>query len=103
MEFSRNVKNDAIVIALSGELDEKSAAATREYIDKAFFGQRTRRLILDFAKVSFMDSTGIGMLLGRYKKVSEAGAELCVANLNAQIDKVFRVSGLYQIIKAVSL
>ena len=103
MEFSSNVKNDAMIVALSGELDEKSAAATRDYIDKTFFGRRARRLILDFAKVGFMDSTGIGMLLGRYKKVVEAGAELCVANLNPQIDKVFRISGLYQIIKAVSL
>ena len=58
-------------------------------------------MILDFAKVSFMDSTGIGVLLGRYKKVSENGAELCVKNVNRQIDKVFRISGLYQIIKAV--
>ena len=58
-------------------------------------------MILDFAKVPFMDSTGIGVLLGRYKKITNAGAELCVRNLNMQIDKVFRISGLYQIIKAV--
>ena len=103
MEFSNNVKNGVMVIALSGELDEKSAASTRDYIDKSFLSRRVRQLILDFGKVGFMDSTGIGVLLGRYKKITEAGAELCVTGINPQIDKIFRISGLYQIIKAVSL
>ena len=101
MEFSSNAYNDVIVISLNGELDEKSAGITRDYLDKQIREARYRRMILDFAKVGFMDSTGIGVLLGRYKLITRAGAELCVTNLNAQIDKVFRISGLYQIIKAV--
>lgn len=101
MEFSSNSNNGDIVISLEGELDEKSAEQTRDYLDKRIRENRYRRVILDFAKVTFMDSTGIGVLLGRYKKVTERGAELCVRNINMQIDKVFRISGLYQIIKAV--
>ena len=100
MEFSSNVKGGVMIISLDGELDEKSAAATREYLDKKI-RDHCSRMILDFKKVAFMDSTGIGVLLGRYKKLTDEGAELCVTNLNAQIDKVFRISGLYQIIKAV--
>jgi len=103
MEFSSDVKNGVIVISLQGELDEKSAVQTRDYLDKRIRENRYYQVILDFAKVAFMDSTGIGVLLGRYKKLTEQGAELCVTNLNAQIDKVFRISGLYQIIKAVSV
>ena len=95
MEFSSSVKDGVVVVALDGELDEKSAGQTREFLDKRIRENRYRRVILDFAKVTFMDSTGIGLLIGRYKKI------LCVTNLNAQIDKVFRISGLYQIIKAV--
>lgn len=100
MEFSSNAKGGVMIISLDGELDEKSAAATREYLDKKI-RDHCNRMILDFKKVAFMDSTGIGVLLGRYKKLTDEGAELCVTNLNAQIDKVFRISGLYQIIKAV--
>ncbi len=100
MEFSSSVKDGVVVVALDGELDEKSAGQTREYLDKTIRAN-CHRLILDFKKVAFMDSTGIGVLLGRYKKLTQAGAELCVTNLNSQIDKVFRISGLYQIIKAV--
>ena len=101
MDFSSEAKNGDIVINLTGELDEKSAAQTRDYLDKTIKTRCYRRLILDFAKVGFMDSTGIGVLLGRYKTATNLGMELCVRNLNMQIDKVFRISGLYQIIKAV--
>ncbi len=101
MEFSNTIKNDVMIISLNGELDEKSAAATREYLDDKIKRHLCGKIILDFKKVGFMDSTGIGVLLGRYKKITDNGAELCVTNLNAQIDKVFRISGLYQIIKAV--
>ncbi|HAE88913.1 MAG TPA: anti-sigma F factor antagonist [Clostridiales bacterium] len=102
MEFSSNVNGGVTVISLDGDLDEKSAAATRAYLDEKI-RDHCKRMILDFKKVTFMDSTGIGVLLGRYKKLTENGTELCVTNLNAQTDKVFRISGLYQIIKAVQL
>lgn len=101
MEFSNSVKNDEMIIFLNGELDEKSASVTRDYLDGKIKERRYGRIILDFERVGFMDSTGIGVLLGRYKKITDNGSELCVRNLNAQIDKVFRISGLYQIIKAV--
>ena len=101
MDFSYEIDSGDLVVNLIGDLDEKSAAETRDYLDKRIRENRYRRMILDFEKVPFMDSTGIGVLLGRYKKITDAGVELCVRNLNMQIDKVFRISGLYQIIKAV--
>ena len=101
MEFSTVNDQGELIIHLAGELDERSAAETRDYLDKRIRENRYNRMILDFSNVPFMDSTGIGVLLGRYKKITDAGAELCVRNLNTQIDKVFRISGLYQIIKAV--
>ena len=102
MTFNKELSKGVLTVALEGELDEKSARETREYLDKTIRSAEIRRLVLDFKKVGFMDSTGIGVLLGRYKLLQADGAELCVKNLNAQIDKVFRISGLYQIIKAVS-
>ena len=101
MEFSSDIKRDSIIISLEGELDEKTAGKTREYLDKRIRDSGCEKVILDFSKVGFMDSTGIGVLLGRYKMITERGGQLCVSNVNAQIDKVFRISGLYQIIKAV--
>ena len=101
MDFKRTLVDGTMTISLNGELDEKSARETREYLDEAIRRYRFDRLILNFDGVDFMDSTGIGVLLGRYNLLKSEGAEFCVTKLNPQIDKVFRVSGLYQIIKAV--
>ena len=59
-----------------------------------------RNLIIDMKKLKFMDSSGLGVLLGRYKIISRRGGELGVVGINTQIDRIFVVSGLYKIIKA---
>ena len=101
MTFDKEVKKRVLTVRMEGELDEKSAGETRRYLDNAIREDRPARLLLDFSRVSFMDSTGIGVLLGRYKMLKERDIEFCVTGINDQIDKVFRISGLYQIIKAV--
>ena len=101
MEFQTNLLNGVMTVRLSGDLDERSARETRDYLDKNIRQYDFHTLVLDMENVDFMDSTGIGVLLGRYKRLKAAGAELCVRNVKAQTDKVFRVSGLYQIIKVV--
>ena len=101
MIFKSDLTKGVLTVTIRGELDEHSARETREYLDDLIRKERFRVLVLDLKEVGFMDSTGIGLLLGRYKKLKADGAELCVSHLNEQIDKVFRVSGLYQIIKAV--
>ena len=88
-------------LRLKGEIDHHTAEALRRKMDKLIGDEQPDRLILDFSEVNLMDSSGIGMILGRYKKLKKNGAELCVTNLNRQIDKVFRLAGLYQIIKKV--
>jgi len=89
------------ILKLHGEIDHHSAEALRKKLDKLILDEKPDRLILDFREVRLMDSSGIGLILGRYKKLKKTGAELCVSNLNSHIDKVFRLAGLYQIIKKV--
>jgi len=101
MEFQTNLLNGVMTVVMSGDLDERTARATRDYLDKNIQNYTFHTMVLDFRKVEFMDSTGIGVLLGRYKRIKAMGGEMYAKNLNAQIDKVFRISGLYQIIKAV--
>ena len=101
MEFKRELLKGVMTVTLGGELDERTAREAREYLDECIKKYRFDRMILDFGGVEFMDSTGIGVLLGRYNILRSEGAELCVTRVKPQIDKVFRVSGLYQIIKAV--
>ena len=89
-------KNDILIVNLSGELDHNSAESVRVKEDNI------TKIILNFSGVTFMDSSGIGAVIGRYKKVSNIGGKLCVAEVNKNVDKIFDLAGLYKIIKKYS-
>ena len=90
------------IVRLSGELDHHSAAPLKEKLDTLIkSGVKDLRLVLDFRDVTLMDSSGIGLIIGRYKLLKNSGGELAVQGISQQIDKVFRLSGLYRIIKKI--
>ena len=60
-----------------------------------------RKVIFDFSNVAFMDSAGIGMLLGRYKVIKMLGGQLELMNVNKQVEKVFEISGILKIIPLI--
>lgn len=92
---------EEIAIRLRGEIDHHSSARLRASLDRLIESKRPRRLILDFGSVTLMDSSGIGLVIGRYKTMKECGGELCVRNTCRQTDAVFKVSGIYKIVKKV--
>ena len=57
-----------------------------------------KKVILDFKEVTFMDSSGIGVVIGRLKKIQNRDGKVCITNVNKRVDKVFTLSGLYKII-----
>lgn len=87
-----------LVVRLNGELDHHFAAGIREEIDGEILGSDLDKLILDFSGVSFMDSSGIGVIMGRYKKMTERGGCVVATGVNPSIDKLIEVSGLRKII-----
>lgn len=89
---------DEILTAhLIGEIDHHSARGIREEIDEAAGRARPAQLILDFRDVTFMDSSGIGLVMGRYALMRELGGELMVENMPGHIQKVMRLAGLEKI------
>ena len=89
-------------VAISGELDHHTAEKIRTRMDKLIVEKKLKCVVLDLRGLTFMDSSGIGVLLGRYKLLKQRGGQLYVKNLSRNIDKIFRLSGLYQVIKKVS-
>lgn len=87
-------KEDTIIAYLEGELDHHAAKDIRQAIDDAVTRQKPQRLVLDFQNVSFMDSSGIGLVMGRYRLLHSYNAELLVANTSPQITKVMKLAGL---------
>lgn len=87
-----------LVIRLNEELDHHNALGIREKADKLIDRNHIKNIVFDFSGAGFMDSAGIGVIMGRYKKVIFIGGKTAVANVNTTVDRVFHLSGLYKII-----
>ncbi len=94
MSVEITVKGEVMTAYLNGELDHHSAAAIRAEIDNAAELNLPALLILDFTRVSFMDSSGIGLVMGRYRNLSRRGAKIHITGTSPQIYKVMRLSGI---------
>jgi len=92
-------KKDILIVKLEGELDHHHADDIRNALDKQLEDLSIRNLILDLSNLYFMDSSGIGVFIGRYKTIRERGGQVCITNINAQLDRMLEVSGLYRILK----
>ena len=79
---------------LSGDLDHHTARLMRTDIDRELAEKRPRRLVIDFSSVTFMDSSGIGLIMGRYRIMNEQDGEVIVARPPAYIKKVLRLAGV---------
>lgn len=96
-------EGENICALLSGELDEYAAEYVRISLDDLLNDLgNSKQLILDFSNVSFMDSTGIGMLLGRYNKFSKSNIGLAIKNPTSYVNRIFEMTGIYQIIPKIS-
>ena len=84
---------------LEGELDHHTAPTVRMEIDEAIQLNKPKTLKLDFADVTFMDSSGIGLVMGRFRTIQPFGGKLIVSNLSPQVYKIMRLAGLEKIAK----
>ena len=94
MAVEITVKGEVVTAYLSGDIDHHSAAGMREKIDTAVDSNMPSMLILDFGGVSFMDSSGIGLVMGRYKNLQKTGAKLHITGASAQISKIMKLAGM---------
>ena len=96
---------DELIAALAGEIDhhnskqisEAIAEKARNKIDDALDNHGAKNLVFDFTNVSFMDSSGIGIVLGRYKVVSKGGGRLRIINANRRVERILRMAGIFSI------
>ena len=100
--FSYELKRGTLTVSLSGELDQRMAARVREEIDALIDDQRVRRLVFDVSDLEFMDSSGIGLIIGRYKRLSRRGGSVAVADPDKRIDRLFQMSGVYQVVERLA-
>ena len=90
-----------LTVRLTGELDERCAGQVRRELDELILDPRVKHLVFDLDDLSFMDSSGIGLMIGRYKQMRRRGWTVAVRRADARIDRIFRMAGLYQIIEKI--
>lgn len=90
---------NTLVVKPEGEIDQSCAADLRTDIDRELRRSRAKNLILDFGKVTFMDSSGIGVIIGRYKQIKALGGKTMIVRPQPQVDKILELSGLKKIVE----
>lgn len=99
LRIAMETRQDVLVIRLQGELDHHTAEELRTKADDLLRTASIRHIVLSLADLTFMDSSGIGVILGRYKQISTRSGEMYVCSINPTIYRIFEMSGLFKVIK----
>ena len=102
MQMEIEAAGDRLTARIKGELDHHSAAQARAQLDALLTDERIRELRIDLRGLTFMDSTGIGVLISKYKQLKGADSRLYVRKPSKSIDKIFNMAGLYSIMPKIS-
>ncbi|MDQ0058254.1 anti-sigma F factor antagonist [Paenibacillus harenae] len=94
LEHYRNM----LIVRLRGELDHHTADVVRFKMEEAIARGKTDHVILSLKELQFMDSSGLGVILGRYKQVKSRGGKMVVCDVNPNVQRLFELSGIFKII-----
>ncbi|MET1031791.1 anti-sigma F factor antagonist [Domibacillus tundrae] len=86
-----------LIIRLTGELDHYYSEQVKEFTEQQIDANQSQHLIWNLSGLPFMDSSGLGVILGRYRQVNEMGGSVTVCGLNTQVKRLFQLSGLFKI------
>lgn len=95
------VINSYLCIRMPKELDHHKATRIREMADRYIEGQHIEFVVFDFEDTSFMDSSGIGVIMGRYKKIRILGGRVLAVHVSERLRRIFRLSGLHKIVEII--
>lgn len=99
MEIKLISEKKALLVKVTGELDHHVAEKIKTAVDEKIRSTNAVNIIFDFTELSFMDSSGLGVIMGRYKKVRTLGGKILIYGVNAGILRIMEMSGIDKIIK----
>ena len=97
--FDLEEREGELWICVRGEMDHHSAVALRVELDKILLEKKPRRAVLNLSEIGFMDSSGLGFVMGRYSFLQKLGGELVLEDPNERVARIFALAGLERIIK----
>lgn len=100
LKFDR--KNSILIVKFNGELDHHSCEHARKKIDGEILRTTVKKVIFDFSELSFLDSSGIGLLIGRYKNIRNLNLDAVMSGISANMSRIFEACGLYRLMQSFS-
>ncbi len=99
MDINLELIGTTLVAKIDGEIDHHTAEVLKSELDREINLHKVINLVLDFDRVTFMDSSGIGVIAGRYKEIKARGGKVMVIRVKPQVDKILEISGLKTILE----
>ena len=99
MDYKFEMQEGRLKVCVPRELDHHLATQLKEEADLLIDAYHVKKLVFDFSNTEFMDSSGIGVLIGRSRNIAFAGGEVVATNLSPRVEQIFRLSGLHTIIQ----
>lgn len=93
------VKGETLIVHLPEELDHHTVEMIREGTDQLFYSKRIRDVVFDYENTHFMDSSGIGLVMGRYREVRYLKGDIYITCVNVKVARILEISGLYRVAK----
>lgn len=97
--FTYEVNDGVLEVKLSGEIDHHNAVNVRSDIDGLIFEHRPKKMVLDLSEISFMDSSGLGLIMGRYSLIKDLGGALSLRAPTVAVMKILTLAGMERMIK----
>ena len=95
-------RQQTLIVRLTDELDHRAAGQMREELDALLRDGSIRRLVLDLKDLRFMDSSGVGLIIGRYKLMARRGGSVAVMHADKRMDRIFEMAGLYELVERMA-
>lgn len=93
-------QGNTLTVRLTGELDQDSATRIRQELDDLISDVKIKHLVLDMQGLTFMDSSGIGVVIGRYRTLAQRGGGVAVRGESPHVQRIMQLSGLYSILES---
>ena len=102
MDISVMFQKNTFIVRLQGELDHHSASEVKGLLEELIRQRGPKHLIFDFTDLTFMDSSGIGVIIGRYKLISSMGGKVYICGASRTVDRLLLMSGIKKLIPTFS-
>lgn len=101
MKVKVDFSGRTLIASLTGELDHHAAKDVKDTIENHIKNQDVINLVFDLSKLTFMDSSGIGVIIGRYKLINSIGGKVIIVSVSSSVDRLLTMSGIKRIIPIV--